>query len=290
MDLRGTRAVVTGGASGIGRALAEELLARGAVVMIADIDGDRVREVAAELGPTVAAAQCDVADHAAVEALAEAAEHRLGPVDLVFANAGVTLSGPLLEATSEEFDWVFGVNVRGVWSTASVFARRMIATGRPGRLCITASEHALGLQHAGSGFYTASKHAVLGLAEVFRAELPSTLKVSAFCPGLVATEIHLSRRHGPPPQADPGRLAIAEAVMRRGMPAREVARAAVDGVMRGDFLIVTHAVSASAAEARGRAVAAAFAAQAPWSDGAERYDVNKVVAEVLAEASQRRAQ
>ena len=282
MDLREARAVVTGGASGIGRALAEELLARGAAVMIADIDRDRVRAVAVELGSNVAAAQCDVADHAAVEALAEAAEHRLGPVDMVFANAGVTLSGPLAEATPEEFDWVFGVNVRGVWSTVSVFARRMITAGRPGRLCITASEHALGLQHAGSGFYTASKHAVLGLAEVFRAELPSTLKVSAFCPGLVATQIHLSRSHSRLPQADPGQLVIGEAIMRRGMPARAVASAAVDGVLRGDFLIVTHAISALAAEARGREVAAAFAAQAPWSADAERYDVNRVVAEVLA--------
>lgn len=288
MELSETRAVVTGGASGIGRALAEELLARGAAVMIADIDGDRVRAVAAELGPTVAAAQCDVADHAAVEALADAAERRLGPVDMVFANAGVTLSSPLAEAAPEAFDWVFGVNVRGVWSTVSVFARRMIAAGRPGRLCITASEHALGLQHAGSGFYTASKHAALGLAEVFRAELPPRLKVSAFCPGLVATEIHLSGRYSRLPQADPGQLAIGEAVMRRGMPAGEVARAAVDGVMRGDFLIVTHAVSAGAAEARAREVAAAFAAQAPWSEGAARYDVNKVVAEVLAEVRQRR--
>ncbi|MBB4260532.1 MULTISPECIES: SDR family oxidoreductase [unclassified Bradyrhizobium] len=286
MDLEGTRAVVTGGASGIGRALAEELLTRGATVMIADIDGARARAVAAELGRAVLSGQCDVADHQSAELLAEVAERDLGPIDMVFANAGVSLSGPLLQAKPEEFDWVFGVNVRGVWSTVAAFARRMTAAGRTGRFCITASEHALGLQHTGAGFYTASKHAVLGLAEVLRAELPPTLKMSVLCPGLVATEIHLSRRHSGLPQPDPAQLAVGEAVVRRGMPASAVAVAAVNGVIRGDFLIVTHPVSFPAAEARGQEVAAAFAAQAPWVEGAERYDVKRVLAAVLAEARQ----
>lgn len=284
MQLKGTRAVITGGASGIGRALAEELLARGAAVMIADIDGDRARAVAEGLGPAAVGAQCDVADHAAVESLADAAERALGPIDMVFANAGVSLSGPLADARPEAFDWVFGVNVRGAWSTVSVFARRMLAAGRPGSLCITASEHAFGLQHAGAGFYTASKHAALGLAEVFRAELPPSLKVSALCPGLVATEIHLSGRHGPLPEPDPAQLAIGSAVVGLGMEASVVARAALDGVIRGDFLIVTHPISFGAADRRAKEVATAFAAQAPWTEGAERYDVNKVLAAVLAEA------
>ncbi len=281
MALKGTRAVITGGASGIGRALADDLVARGAAVMIVDIDGDRARAVAAELGPDVLAAQCDVADHAAVEALADMAERELGPVNMVFANAGVSLSGPLVDARPEAFDWVFGVNVRGAWSTASAFARRMIAADRPGRLCITASEHALGLQHVGAGAYTASKHAVLGLAEVLRAELPPQLKVSVLCPGLVATEIHLSGRHGPMPPADPAQLAIGAALVGRGMNASVVARAAVEGVLRGDFLIVTHPISLLAAEQRAREVAAAFAGQAPWTSGAERFGVNNVLAEVL---------
>jgi NAD(P)-dependent dehydrogenase (short-subunit alcohol dehydrogenase family) len=219
-----------------------------------------------------------------VEALAESAEQKLGPVNMVFANAGVNISGPLFEAKPEEFDWVFGVNVRGAWSTVAAFGRRMIAAGHGGRICITASEHALGLQHPGAGFYTASKHAVLGLAEALRAELQPTLKISTLCPGLVATEIHLSRRHSQLPQSDPAQLAIGEAVIRRGMAASAVAAAAVDGVIRGDFLIVTHPISILAAEARSREVADAFAAQAPWTEGADRYDVNKVIAAVLAEA------
>jgi NAD(P)-dependent dehydrogenase (short-subunit alcohol dehydrogenase family) len=280
MEMKDVRAVVTGGASGIGRAIAEDLVARGARVVVADVDGARAAKVAAELGPQAMAAPCDVSDHGAVEALADAVEHSLGGVNMVFANAGVNLSGPLVQASPEAFDWVFGVNVRGAWSTASVFARRMMAADRAGRICITASEHALGLQHAGAGVYTASKHAVLGLAEVLRAEAPPALTISVLCPGLVATDLHLTRRLAPLPEPTEGELAMGAAVLARGMESSVVARAAVDGVVRGDFLIVTHPISRPAAEARWREVAEAFATQAPWTEGADQYDVNKVLAAV----------
>ncbi len=288
MDIKGSRAVVTGGASGIGLAMVEELLARGARVVVADIDGDRARRVA-EQHPGASGARCDVSVHAEVEALCDHAYRELGGVDLVFANAGVNLSGPLLKATPQELDWVFGVNVRGIWSTLSIFANRMIEAGHPGRICVTASEHALGLQHLGAGLYTASKQAVLGLADVFAAELPPSVGLSVFCPGLVATELHLSRRHSPFPAADPADLAFSAAILARGMPASEAARAAIDAVMRGDPLIVSHSTSVTAARKRAEHVEAAFAAQAPWTDDGERYNVNNVIAAVMSENEARRA-
>ncbi len=282
MKLETARVVVTGAAAGIGKALAKQLAARGCQVVVADYDLDRATAAAREIGPLAHPVRCDVSEHASVEALAEQAYALLGGVDAVFANAGVSHSGSLIDATPEQLDWVMGVNVRGVWSTASVFARCMIAGGEPGHICITASEHSLGLQHTGGGLYTASKHAALGLGEILRAELPDSLGVSVLCPGLSNTELHLSGRVSPFGPGDPGSVAVGAAVLAQGMSADEVAQGAIAGVERGDFLIVTHAISFRAAERRFAEISAAFAAQAPWSEDGERYDVNRVVAEVIA--------
>ncbi|TFU05484.1 SDR family oxidoreductase [Polymorphobacter arshaanensis] len=289
MQISGKIAVVTGGASGIGRAIATELLARGAKVVIADIDGARAALVAAELGGGAVGVACDVADRASVEALADATESSFGPADLVFANAGVSVSGPLIDATPQALDWIFGVNVRGTWNTAAVFARRMRDTESAGHICLTGSEHSIGMQSAGMGLYTATKQAVLGMADVLRAELPANIGVSILCPGLVETELHLSKRHGPLEQDDAAAQAFGGAIMARGMPAAGIGRAAVEGVARGDFLIVTHATALAAAEARHAEVLAAFAAQAPMTAEAARYAIDQIIADVGAQWAARGA-
>lgn len=284
-----SRAVITGGGSGIGRAIASELARRGCRVMIADIDADRANAVAAEIGAGAVGVRCDVADHNDVIALANHADAVIGGVDLVFANAGVSVGGPLLDTSPEALRWILDVNVGGVWNTASVFGRRWRDAGAAGRLCLTGSEHSLGMQHAGMGLYTTTKMAVLGMADVLRAELPAAIGVSLLCPGLTDTELYLSRRTGPLPQDPDVLLAFAGAVMERGMSADEVARAAVNGIERGDFLIVTHAASFPAAARRHDEIAAAFAVQAPPSPEAARYEVNAVIAEVGREWAARRS-
>lgn len=286
MDLNTKRAVVTGAASGIGKAIAEQLAASGAKVVLADIDLAKVGAVAASLDGAIAV-RCDVSDHASVEALAAQAQATLGGIDLVFANAGTILNGPLIKATPEEFDWLMGVNLRGAWSSLTVFARALLAQNEGGRICVTASEHSLGLQHTGAGIYTASKQAVLALADVLRAELPDKVGISVFCPGIVATGLGDAVRPAHLKQPHERQRAVAKAVQAHGMTPDSVAQAAIEGTLRGDFLIVTHPHSFRAAQNRFAQVEAAFAAQAPWSEESERFDVNRIVAAVLASEAPR---
>lgn len=286
MDFSHKRAVVTGAASGIGRAIAAELARRGARVLLADIDEGQLAEAAEAIGPSASWQRCDVSDHAQVEALATTARERLGGSDLVFANAGVIANGRLTRMKPAEVDWILGVNVRGAWSTAAVFTAMMQEQGSEGHVVFTGSEHSLGLQHAGAAIYTASKHAVLGLAEVLRAEAPAGIKVSVFCPGLVGTALG----SGPRPEGispAPPRSEASQMVQARGMNSEEAARRALDGVAAGEFYIVTHPHSRRAAEQRFHEIEGAFARQAPWFDGAEKWDVNVVMAEVAAELKNR---
>ena len=280
-------AVVTGAASGIGLALAKALSDRGCRLILADVDDDRVQAAAKEIGGDAFAVECDVSDRSAVEALADAAQARYGDVDVVFNNAGVMpASGPTAtDADPLDLDWVLSVNVVGTWNGCSVFGRRFAARPQPGWIVNTASEHALGMQHAGQAFYTASKHAILGLSDVLRAELPGHVGISVLCPGLVQSQLwDASRHHARPLDADAESfLPFAKAVMDRGMPASEVAHKAIDGVERGDFLIITHASSRPAAERRAAEVSEAFDAQAPYDEGWQRYDVNTVIQAVLAD-------
>ncbi|NLR72808.1 SDR family NAD(P)-dependent oxidoreductase [Novosphingobium sp. ERN07] len=287
-DLSGKRAVVTGAASGIGRAIAAELAGRGAQVLLADVNQPLLGETAAQIDRGVLWQVCDVSDHAAVEALAERARGEMGGADLVFANAGVIASGPLLKMKPAEVDWILGVNLRGAWSTLAVFGTVLAEQIEGGRLCVTGSEHSFGLQHAGAGIYTASKHAVLGLADVLRAELPTNVSISVLCPGLVASGLGQGRR----PEGIPlpgGNPEFVAAMQARAMSAGPVARATVEGTIKGEFLIVTHPHAVKAAERRHAEVAAAFAAQAPYSGEAERYSVPRIMAEVSAELKAKRS-
>lgn len=282
-DWTNKHVVVTGAASGIGRAMVQELVADGAHVLASDIAAAPLAALARELGSTVRTQVCDIADPQAIEALAARAVAEFGTVDAVFANAGVIANGPLVKASVAEFDWIFAINARGAWATMTAFARIMLTQDSGGRICVTASEHSLGLQHAGAGLYTATKHAVLGFADVLRAELPTKISVSAFCPGLVATSLGDAPRPANLPQPGERQRALGKAVQQRGMPPAEAARAALDGTARGDFLIVTHANALAAAQSRHAEIEAAFAAQAPVDENVARYDVNRIVAEVLAD-------
>ncbi len=287
MDIKGKTAVVTGGANGIGAAIAEEVVARGGKAVIVDIDIDEAQATAARLGDGATAVVCDVSKGANIEAMAEQVWVNTGGVDVVFANAGAGATGPLLNVTEELFDFVFTLNVKAAWLTCKTFANRMIQENRPGYLCLTGSEHSLGLQHAGSGLYTGTKHAVLGMADVLRAELPDTIGLSVLCPGLTSSRFAEGRRHSNLPADPPQLVEFSKAVMAKGMPASEVAKATLDGISREDFLIVTHANARAAAEKRWQEIDTAFAEQAPPDGDVDKYDVSCVVGEVSKEFKNR---
>ena len=281
METKGRTAVITGGASGIGAALAEAMVADGGRVVIVDINKDAAEAHAARLGDAALAIACNVADVAGVEAMAGEARNWLGGVDLVFANAGVSVARPLLKASEAEFDVTMGVNLKGVWATARAFAARMIDADHAGHLCLTASEHALGLQHPGNGFYTASKHGVLALGDVFRAELPESIGVSVLCPGLTATHMPDTSPAATGMSADERRSDMARAVMAEGKPPLEVARHTLDEIARGTFLIVPEPSAWLAAEKRADEVQDEFARQAPMGPDAMKYHVGAVVERLM---------
>jgi NAD(P)-dependent dehydrogenase (short-subunit alcohol dehydrogenase family) len=274
-------AFISGGASGIGRAIAHAIVAKGGRVAIGDVDLDRAQAVAASLGDRARAYGCDVRDHAAVEALADTIETDLGPVDIAFANAGIALNGPVLDADPAAVDRIIAVNVKGVWAVASIFGRRMIARGG-GYLCLTGSEHSFGLPHPGSGIYTATKHAVIGIADALRSELPDGVGISVLCPGLVSTELYDDGRYDTQLSDDPG-LDFRRALLAHGVDPTVVAAKAIAGVERGDFIIPTHGHSRAIADRRHEDIAAGFAVHAPRMEDAEKYDVNLVAAAMMAQ-------
>jgi len=196
-DLAGRTAVVTGGASGIGRAIALELAGAGMNVVIADIEPAPARDVAGEveaLGVRALAVPTDVADFAAVQALADAAYTEFGAVHVVCNNAGVLIFGDLQDLKIEDWNWLLGVNVFGVLNGIYAFLPRMLASGEPGHIVNTASIAAL----SGDGIYGVSKSAILNITETLRRDLEGTpISASALCPGMLNTKIVAAQRNRP---------------------------------------------------------------------------------------------
>ncbi len=185
-ELNGRKAFVTGGATGIGRAISAALAKQGVQVAIGDINLEAARAAASAIGSGAVAVAIDVRRRDSVEAGFKAAVEALGGCDLLIANAGVSTMNPALDLTDEEWDFNFDVNTRGVFLTNQIAARHFVAEGK-GCIVNTASLAAkVGaplLAH-----YSASKFAVLGWTQALARELaPKGIRVNAVCPGFVAT-------------------------------------------------------------------------------------------------------
>ena len=188
---RGATALITGGASGIGAALARGLAARGAFVAIADRQIEAARSLAADLarqGAGAAAYELDVRDPAATHALIDQLWVSRGGIDLAFANAGTGVGGEALEYTDEDWRYIVDVNLMGVIHVFHALYPRMAAR-RAGHLVATASMAGL-IPSPGSTVYGATKHGVVGLCRSLRIEAREHgVRVTALCPGVVRTAI-----------------------------------------------------------------------------------------------------
>lgn len=191
VSLAGRRAVVTGGAKGIGAATAQRLAEAGADVVVGDVD-EVAAQAAAEAvadstGQVVLAARCDVADEDSVVALAELAVSLLGGIDIWVNNAGIFPPGPLLDLTVAGWDTVLDVNLRGAFLGSREAARRMTAQGSGGVIVnITSTAGFRG--SGGLPAYVSSKHGLGGLTKALAAELgPHGIRALAVAPTLIST-------------------------------------------------------------------------------------------------------
>jgi NAD(P)-dependent dehydrogenase (short-subunit alcohol dehydrogenase family) len=256
-DLDGKVALVTGAASGIGRGLVDAVAAAGMAVVAVDVDTERLARLDEALGRGGVrrlTSRLDIRDRDAWAELIDRAERELGPVQLLFNNAGVTATpGPFLELVPEAWDWVVGVNLTGTFNGAQAVARRLQALKLSGHMVNTASVQGL---FAAGGFspYNAAKFGIVGLSETLRIELePLGIGVSVLCPGPTRTRImansakiapHLARPIGP----------AREGFTTYQTPA-QVASKVLDAVRANRLYIITHPEYAPILEARAAALA-----------------------------------
>jgi NAD(P)-dependent dehydrogenase (short-subunit alcohol dehydrogenase family) len=262
-DYRDKVAVVTGGASGIGYAVATRAAAEGMRVVLADIDTERLDRAAASLrgrGAGVHAIEVDVADSDSVRKLAARVATEVGDAWLLVNNAGVYLSAPFVEMPLAQWEFVVGVNLWGVVHCLQAFLPGMVARDSGYVVNTSSIDGLVTVRNAAS--YVAAKHAVTALSEtVFREleEAGSAVGVSVLCPGAVDTDILNSVRHWP------GRLGPAPAVTPRDYPPLDdvmrpdqVADIMFAGLAERRFWILTHPEQgASAIQGRADGIVAA---------------------------------
>lgn len=250
-EVSGRVAVVTGGGSGIGRAIALALAKDGAAVTVVDIVEANAIAVAAEIttaGGHAIALACDVSERASLRAMQAEVARRLGPTSLLIANAGVTMFERLTDMTDEDIDWVIQVNLLGVINCLQVFLPDMIER-RDGHVLATSSSSALlspfSTRHA---VYAATKAGVLGLMMAMRCQLKEFgIGVSTLCPGLVPSQILDSPRYRPirfgGPSSDSVVPPMPGGKQRRALPrpAEEVAQMVLHAIRDNRAVVVTDA-------------------------------------------------
>jgi NAD(P)-dependent dehydrogenase (short-subunit alcohol dehydrogenase family) len=271
-DLKGKVGFITGGASGIGLAMAEAFGREGMAVMLADIETSALQTAVADLRAKqvrVESVVCDVASRDSVRAAALETIARFGKVHLVCNNAGVGAGGPLGEVPARDWDWVIDVNLMGVVYGVETFTPLIASHGEGGHFVNTASMAGM-VSPPGMEPYCATKFAVVAMSEGWAQQLaPRNIGMSILCPGFVKTRINESRRnrpsaYGPDDRAPPPVDAPPSPVLS-GIPTGPVARRVVEAVRDGDLYVFTHPEFRAVTEARFNRILAAFdkAAQSP---------------------------
>ncbi len=266
-ELAGKTAVVTGGASGIGRGIAEALLAEGMRVVIADVEQGALERTANEIGAVGLVA--DVSSMDSVQALADEVRRSFGAVHLVCNNAGVGSNAPVADMSPADWQWILGVNLMGVIHGSRAFLPLLSANPDGGHIVNTASMSSFRIVPSLGG-YGVSKFGVMAFSETLALELAadgSKVGVSVICPGPVHTNIKSSSRNRPSALAggalEDSDLELSEDGRRlRWIDPLDVGRMVVRAIHRGDFYVLTHPEMGTLVEERHRTIEAAFRAAA----------------------------
>jgi NAD(P)-dependent dehydrogenase (short-subunit alcohol dehydrogenase family) len=251
-NLSNKTAFITGGASGIGLALAKTFLDNGMYVVVADVRDDHLDAARSELAVgsgRLRFLKIDVSDRQAMSDAADEVERTFGKVHLLCNNAGVGDGVPIDSAGYDDWDWVLKINLGGVINGIVTFLPRIKAHGEGGHILNTASMHSFLALPAWGGIYTTTKFAIRGMSESLRLALaPFNIGVSLLCPGLVRTNIGDSFKLRPvlrSPQTTSAEALHPTAQITpppagSGMGPAEVAAQALKGILRNDFYILTH--------------------------------------------------
>ena len=220
--LEGQAAVVTGGATGIGRGIAQRMVEAGARVLIADNDEGRAEQTAADLEADWAVV--DVRSRASVLELERASVRLLGGVDILVCNAGVCVSTPFLDLTEQEWDRTFEINIRGIFFCAQAFTGQMVERGSG---CLITMSSVSGREGDPTlAHYSASKFAVIGFTQSYAKEFGKHgIRANAICPGSVDTE--MGRRLAEEWGMSIAELAARDQVIKRPVQPEEVGDVAV---------------------------------------------------------------
>lgn len=259
MDFRGKRVAITGGASGIGLALAKRMAAQGARLAICDINSDALRAAEQSLrlsgADDVLVANADVSERADLEAFVGRVTETFGGIDVGWNNAGIMVqSQPLQDVSSDEYRRVMAINLDAVLYGSQLFARQMLTQDRPGLILNTGSENSLFHAVPGGGPYVASKMAVRAITESLDQDTPDHIQVQLLCPGFVNTPL------GP------------EAQMQHGMDVEQFADIVFPHMGGEVFYLVSHGYNAVRVMEREARLQADIARVAAPAEDTKRFD------------------
>jgi len=234
--LVGKTALVTGAASGIGRATALALAKRDADLFLCDIDEAGLAETerrVRDLGREVLCRRVDVASREEMSAFADAVHERVPAVDILVNNAGVAIAGGFLHTSLDDWDWIVGINLTGVVHGCHFFAPRMVERGLGGHIVNVASLAAFVASET-LAVYSVTKFGVLGLSEALRDELARHgIGVTAVCPGVIDTPItNNARMRGPVMDRPEARSQMIDAYRRRNYGPDRVAANILKAIAR----------------------------------------------------------
>ncbi|MEZ4630405.1 MAG: SDR family NAD(P)-dependent oxidoreductase [Deinococcales bacterium] len=252
----GKCAVITGAASGIGKALAFEAASLGLKLVLVDLSLEMLAPVEKELkalGAETLALGCDVSQFEQVDRMAKATIEHFGKVHLLFNNAGVSSAPkPIWESSLADWQWVMGVNLWGVIYGVKAFVPQMMAHGEEAHIINTASIAGL-ISNSRLNTYGVTKHAVVALSETLKLDLEeqgvSQVSVSVLCPAWIKTQIHLSERNRPTEfknvgeSFDKGTIKAAKHIsqaVESGIEPQEAAKIVFEAIRNREFYILTH--------------------------------------------------